>query len=89
MKIVQLMASPFFGGPERQILGLAPAHLSADYETHFLTFAEGGKSQAFVDEVRAAGFEIDVLTHNFSACRPMPVGEIASRLRENCGPTSS
>jgi glycosyltransferase involved in cell wall biosynthesis len=80
MKVVQLMASPFFGGPERQILGLA-RHLPAEYETRFLTFPEGGKSQAFADEVRAAGFEIDVLAHNFphfGRC----VNEIAGRLRE-------
>jgi glycosyltransferase involved in cell wall biosynthesis len=80
MKIVQLMASPFFGGPERQILGLA-RHLPAEYEMHFLTFAESGKSQAFVDEVRSAGFEIDVLSHNFPHVGRC-VGEIASRLRE-------
>ena len=80
MKIVQLMASPFFGGPERQILGLA-RHLPAEYETHFLTFAEGGKSQALVDEVRPAGFEIDVLTHNFPRVGRC-IREIADRLRE-------
>ena len=80
MKIVQLMASPFFGGPERQILGLA-RHLPAEYETRFLTFAEGGKSHAFVDEVRATGFEIEVLAHNFPHVGRC-VHEIAGRLRE-------
>jgi glycosyltransferase involved in cell wall biosynthesis len=79
MKIVQLMASPFFGGPERQILGLT-RHLPAEYETHFLTFAEGGKAQGLVDEVRAVGYEIDVLTYNFPRILRC-VDEIASRLR--------
>ena len=41
MRIVQLMASPFVGGPERQILGLARA-LPASYQTTFLSFAERG-----------------------------------------------
>ena len=80
MKIVHLMASPFYGGPERQILGLA-RHLPAECETNFLTFAEGGKSQALVAEVRAAGFEIDVLAHNFPHVGRC-VSEIAGRLRE-------
>ena len=45
MRIVQLMASPFFGGPEKQMLGLA-RHLPASYETAFCTFAERGLSRA-------------------------------------------
>jgi hypothetical protein len=41
MNIVHLMASPFVGGPERQVLGLARA-LSSDHRTTFLSFAERG-----------------------------------------------
>ena len=76
------MASPFFGGPETwQILGLAWPSAGRSMETAFRRLAEGGKSQALVDEVRAAGFEIDVLTHNFPRVGRC-VTEIASRLRE-------
>ena len=45
MQIVQLMASPFFGGPERQMLGLARA-LPPEYRTTFLSFSESGRCRA-------------------------------------------
>ncbi len=80
MRIVQLMASPFFGGPERQMLGMS-RHLPADCETMFLTFAEGGKAQTLVDEVRRAGLAAETLTNNFPRVNRC-VREIAARLRE-------
>ena len=79
--ITQLMASPFYGGPERQIVGLA-RHLPADCETTFLTFAEGGRSQALLDEVRKLGFRGDTLMRNFPRVGRC-VAEIADRLRES------
>src|SRR5262249_11028720 len=63
MTIVQLMASPFVGGPEHQVLGLA-AHLPADYRTVFLSFAEGGRCQALIDAARQRGFEARALKYN-------------------------
>lgn len=55
MHIVHLTASTFFGGPERQMLGLARA-LQPNHETTFLSFAEGGRCDAFLHMVRTAGF---------------------------------
>lgn len=64
MNVVQLMASPFFGGPERQMLGLA-RNLPPGYRTTFLTFAERGLAQPLLDEVRRHGFEGVRLRHNY------------------------
>jgi glycosyltransferase involved in cell wall biosynthesis len=55
MRIAHLLASPFVGGPEHQVLGLASA-LRETHESIFLTFAEGGRAQPFLDRVRVAGF---------------------------------
>src|SRR5258708_7564361 len=79
MMIVHLMASPFFGGPERQILGLA-RHLPPTYESVFLTFAEGGQCQAFLDQARSRGFEALALNHNYPYMR-RAAREIADHLR--------
>src|SRR2546423_969641 len=80
MNIVQLAASPFFGGPERQMLGLARALPSA-YRTTFLSFAERGLSGPFLERVRAAGFQAITLRENaphlFRAAR-----EVAEYLRQ-------
>ncbi len=53
MNVVHLTASTFFGGPERQMLGLAdhsPTHTST-----FVSFAEGGRCEAFLGEARTRG----------------------------------
>lgn len=63
MRIVQLMASPFVGGPERQVLGLADA-LSADHETVFLSFAERGLCRPLLEQARQRGFEAVELNAN-------------------------
>ncbi len=63
MRIVQLMASPFIGGPERQVLGLADA-LAADHETVFLSFAERGLCRPLLAEARQRGFETVQLQEN-------------------------
>jgi glycosyltransferase involved in cell wall biosynthesis len=79
MRVVHLMASPFFGGPERQMLGLA-RHLPGDVESLFLSFAERGLAQAFLDEARRHGFEARALIHNtprYFSC----VAEVAAELR--------
>jgi glycosyltransferase involved in cell wall biosynthesis len=79
MHIVQLMASPFFGGPERQMLGLALA-LPASYRTTFLSFSERGLCRPLLEEARRSGLEAIELTHNFPNVR-RAVGEVAGQLR--------
>jgi glycosyltransferase involved in cell wall biosynthesis len=54
--VVHLTASTFFGGPERQMCGLARS-LPGTYRSVFLSFAEGGRCRAFLDEVGRYGFE--------------------------------
>ncbi|MGL6075178.1 MAG: glycosyltransferase family 4 protein [Fimbriiglobus sp.] len=61
MRIVHLTASSFFGGPERQMLGLAQA-LPAEFACQFLLFSEGGKYAEFQAQIRAAGFPAECLT---------------------------
>jgi glycosyltransferase involved in cell wall biosynthesis len=63
MRLVHLTASPFFGGPERQMLGLAKA-LPAEYDVTFVSFAESGRCEPFLDEVRRAGFDAIRLRHD-------------------------
>src|SRR6516225_5548212 len=60
MKIVHLAQSPFFGGPERQMLGLAKS-LPPEYESVFLSFKERGTCRTFLDKVRECGFETGIL----------------------------
>lgn len=79
MRVVHLMASPFYGGPERQVLGLAK-HSPSDIESIFLSFAERGLAQPFLDAVRRHGFEGKSLRHNtprYFTC----VREVAGELR--------
>src|SRR5689334_16002425 len=79
MQIVQLMASPFFGGPERQMLGLALA-LPREYRTTFLSFSERGLCRPLLDEVRRSGLEAIELSHNFPYIR-RAAREVAGYLR--------
>src|SRR5262249_21703964 len=73
------MASPFVGGPERQVLGLAES-LPADYRTVFLSFAEGGRCKPFLDQAQRLGSEAVALKHNVPRYR-RSVREIAAHLR--------
>ena len=79
MHVVHLMASPFYGGPERLMLGLA-RHLPDGVQSTYLSFAEHGLAQAFIDEVRRQAYEGILLRHNaphIVAC----IGEVAGILR--------
>ena len=80
MRIVHLMASPFYGGPERQMLGLA-RHLPSRYESVFVSFAEGGRCAPFIDQVCRHGFEAHVLEHNAPRMR-QATNEVARLLRK-------
>jgi glycosyltransferase involved in cell wall biosynthesis len=63
MNIVHLTASPFFGGPERQMLGLARGLPRPD-RSMFLSFPERGLCRPFLEEARRHGFAADALDHN-------------------------
>jgi glycosyltransferase involved in cell wall biosynthesis len=63
MLIVHLTASTFFGGPERQMLGLAQA-LPAGYSTEFISFSEGDRCQAFLAEAKRYCFRAAALAHD-------------------------
>jgi glycosyltransferase involved in cell wall biosynthesis len=79
LTIVQLAASPFLGGPERQLLGLAAA-LARECRTVFLSFREGGRCQALLDAAAKQGHEAIALDANWPhAFRA--AGEIADHLR--------
>lgn len=62
-RILHLTASPFLGGPERQLLGLSRA-LSDRCETVCASFAEGGAARPFLDAASQAGFTSIELTTN-------------------------
>jgi glycosyltransferase involved in cell wall biosynthesis len=80
MHVVHLMASPFVGGPERQVLGLA-RHLPPAVRTSFLSFSERGLARPFLEEARRAGYtalELRYNTPRFTAC----IAEVAGALRD-------
>ncbi|MGL4552101.1 MAG: glycosyltransferase, partial [Gemmataceae bacterium] len=56
MNLVHLTASTLYGGPERQMLGLADA-LNGRANVSVLSFREGGKCRPFLAEARRQGLE--------------------------------
>src|SRR5260370_9890674 len=80
MHIVHRMASQFVGGAERQVLGLA-GHLPAPFRTSFLSFAERGLAQPFLDEARRQGCEALELRHNATRIFAA-IAEVAGELRQ-------
>jgi glycosyltransferase involved in cell wall biosynthesis len=81
MRIVHLTASAFFGGPERQMLGLATA-LPAGHSTTFLSFSEAGRCRPFLAAARAGGFDAAELAHDTPDFRAA-VREVSAFLRGN------
>jgi glycosyltransferase involved in cell wall biosynthesis len=79
MRIVHLTASTFFGGPERQMLGLTRA-LPPEYQSSFLSFSEGGRSQEFIKHIRWNGFAGESLNRD-TPNLPAATWELAGRLR--------
>lgn len=63
MRIAHLTASPFFGGPERQMLGLALS-MPADTQSLFFSFPERGLCQPFLAELQRHGFVAEALVNN-------------------------
>jgi glycosyltransferase involved in cell wall biosynthesis len=80
--IVHLLASPFLGGPEWQVLGMARGLVSR-YRTVFLSFAERGLCQPFLEEARRLGFEAVQLERNWPhlAAAAREVARLVRRLR--------
>ncbi len=64
MNLVHLTSSTFFGGPERQMLGLALA-LPQSVHTTFLSFHEGNRCEAFLKEVRRHHFAAHAIQQDF------------------------
>jgi glycosyltransferase involved in cell wall biosynthesis len=79
MNVVHLMASPFVGGPERQVLGLARA-LPPECRTTFLSFAESGRARPLLEQARQDGIEAVELRENFPRLG-LAVAEVADHLR--------
>jgi len=63
MHLVHLTASSFFGGPERQMLGLG-RHLPHGYASTYVTFHENGRSAPFAEQVRQHGFTSVILEND-------------------------
>jgi glycosyltransferase involved in cell wall biosynthesis len=61
--MVQLIASSFLGGPERQMLGLAQ-EMAPRWRTIFVSFAEGGTGREFLERASQLGFEAISLRHD-------------------------
>ncbi len=79
MRVAHLAASAFVGGPESQVLGLI-ASLPSEYRSVVLSFSEGGRCRALLDQARRLDTEAVELTHNAPHYR-QAVREIADQLR--------
>jgi glycosyltransferase involved in cell wall biosynthesis len=80
MNLVHLLASPFVGGPERQVLGLARAQAER-HQTTFLSFAERGLARPFLHQARAEGFPAHELQTNYPRLHAA-ITEVADWLRQ-------
>ncbi|MDR1385586.1 MAG: glycosyltransferase family 4 protein [Planctomycetaceae bacterium] len=67
MKILILTASPFFGGPERQMIELAKMLRirHPDMECCLGSYPEKGNSRSFLEKAASEGFETLELIHDF------------------------
>src|SRR5262245_37816988 len=74
------MTSPFYGGPERLILGLTQG-LPSGSRTGFVLFPDKGKSHAFRQVLLDQGQETITLTHDTPHI-PAMLRELTSRLRQ-------
>ena len=87
MHVLQLMASPFVGGPERQVLGLARelAHPSEPglpaIRTTFASFAERGLARPLLEQASQKGFAAHELRSNYPRIETA-AREIAGLIRD-------
>ena len=79
MRVVHLTASTFFGGPERQMLGLADH--SPDCASTFVSYSEGGRCTEFLNEARSRGHAAVELTSDSPRVRGN-LNEVAELLSE-------
>ena len=63
--VIHLISSNFFGGPERQILGLS-THLSFGYRNTLVVFSETGNCHALQHEAWRKGLSCYTLSDDFS-----------------------
>jgi glycosyltransferase involved in cell wall biosynthesis len=80
MIVVHVTSSMFFGGPERQMLGLARS-LAGNVRTVLLSFSEGGRCQAFLEQVRLEGFGAHALRNDTPHLRAA-VWELIDHVRD-------
>jgi glycosyltransferase involved in cell wall biosynthesis len=81
MHILHLTASTFFGGPERQMLGLAE-HLGRPFRSSFASFPEGERCEEFLGKVRSSGFDAAQLPADTPNLRAA-VGGLCDHLRQS------
>jgi glycosyltransferase involved in cell wall biosynthesis len=81
MKLAHLTASSFFGGPERQMLGLS-RHLSSGFESRFYLFPEHGRSIHFATKLRDHEISVCELTSDFPKLS-RTLSELTTRLRDD------
>jgi glycosyltransferase involved in cell wall biosynthesis len=79
MVVIHLTSSRFFGGPERQMLGLAH---SLACQSVFLSFSEGGRCQPFLEEARRNGFVAHALERDTPNLRAA-VDELTQHLHDS------
>jgi glycosyltransferase involved in cell wall biosynthesis len=79
MNVVHLTDSPFFGGPERQMLGLAVG-LPASIRTSILCFRDHASAAPFLERLAAAGVPARMLAHANPHFAGM-VGDVVGELR--------
>ncbi len=79
MRVVHLTASTFFGGPERQMLGLADH--SPDCASTFVSYSEGGRCTEFLNVARSRGHAAVELSSD-SPCVRGNLNEVAELLSE-------
>jgi glycosyltransferase involved in cell wall biosynthesis len=63
-RLAHLTASPFYGGPERQMVGLASA-MPATCRSSFICLMEGGKARPFIEQLRQRGQEALPIQKNY------------------------
>src|SRR3954452_12242630 len=80
IRLVPLTSSIFYGGPERQMLGMADA-LPPGHDVTFVSFAEDGRCEPFLTEARRRGYA--AIRLNYDTPRLLAAArELSAHLRE-------